>query len=149
MQRIQRKRTGGWRMPPNTTNVSRPSRWGNPHAVGKPCGICPDARTHTQVDAVIEFYMDMRAGRLPFTEEDVIQKLGGGDVACWCKQNEPCHADLYIDIWKKHQQALVCTAHGQSEIQFGYWCDDDNICRLHGCIADQECNCPKPEWKEG
>ena len=28
--RIQLRRTKGWRLPPNTVVVSRPSRWGNP-----------------------------------------------------------------------------------------------------------------------
>ncbi len=28
-ERIQRKRTAGWKMPPNTVAVSRPSLWGN------------------------------------------------------------------------------------------------------------------------
>lgn len=28
--RIQRKRTKGWRMPPNTVSVTRPGKWGNP-----------------------------------------------------------------------------------------------------------------------
>ncbi len=28
--RIQRKRTKGWRMPPNTVSVARPGLWGNP-----------------------------------------------------------------------------------------------------------------------
>lgn len=30
VERIQRKRTKGWKMPPNTVVVSRPSKWGNP-----------------------------------------------------------------------------------------------------------------------
>ena len=29
-KRIQRRRTKGWRMPPNTVYVGRPTRWGNP-----------------------------------------------------------------------------------------------------------------------
>lgn len=29
-ERIQRKRTKGWKMPPNTVNVTRPGKWGNP-----------------------------------------------------------------------------------------------------------------------
>ncbi|WP_242892585.1 DUF4326 domain-containing protein [Actinomadura litoris] len=33
--RIQRRRTSGWRMPSNATYVGRPSRWGNPYAVGE------------------------------------------------------------------------------------------------------------------
>jgi len=32
--RVQRKRTKGWRLPPNTVSVARPSRWGNPWPVG-------------------------------------------------------------------------------------------------------------------
>lgn len=33
-QRIQRKRTKGWRMPEGAVYVGRPSRWGNPWSVG-------------------------------------------------------------------------------------------------------------------
>ena len=32
-KRIQRSRRKGWRMPPNTVNVARPSKWGNPFVV--------------------------------------------------------------------------------------------------------------------
>lgn len=32
-KRIQRKRTTGWRMPPNTVYVGRPTKWGNPALV--------------------------------------------------------------------------------------------------------------------
>jgi hypothetical protein len=28
--RIQRKRSAGWKMPPNTISVCRPGKWGNP-----------------------------------------------------------------------------------------------------------------------
>lgn len=28
--RIQRRRTKGWKMPPNTVSVTRPGKWGNP-----------------------------------------------------------------------------------------------------------------------
>lgn len=33
--RIQRKRTRGWKMPPNTVSVCRPGYWGNPYKVGE------------------------------------------------------------------------------------------------------------------
>lgn len=33
MRRIQRRRTKGWRMPPNAVYVGRPSSWGNPWRV--------------------------------------------------------------------------------------------------------------------
>ena len=29
-QRIQRRRTKGWRLPPNSRYVGRPTKWGNP-----------------------------------------------------------------------------------------------------------------------
>jgi hypothetical protein len=35
MERIQRKRTKGWRMPENAVYVGRPTKWGNPYQVGK------------------------------------------------------------------------------------------------------------------
>ena len=34
--RIQRKRTKGWKMPPNTIYVGRRGKWGNPFRIGKP-----------------------------------------------------------------------------------------------------------------
>ncbi|XAZ30649.1 DUF4326 domain-containing protein [Paenarthrobacter ureafaciens] len=34
-QRVQRKRTKGWRMPENTVYVGRGSRWGSPYKVGE------------------------------------------------------------------------------------------------------------------
>ncbi len=33
-KRIQRRRTKGWRMPEDAVYVARPSKWGNPFAVG-------------------------------------------------------------------------------------------------------------------
>lgn len=33
-RRVQLSRRKGWRMPPNTVKVSRPTKWGNPHKVG-------------------------------------------------------------------------------------------------------------------
>ena len=33
--RIQRKRTKGWRKPPNSVIVTRPRKWGNPYDVDK------------------------------------------------------------------------------------------------------------------
>ena len=46
-RRIQRKRTRGWRMPPNTVYVGRPSKWGNIFHVGD-IGV-PDAQTATDL----------------------------------------------------------------------------------------------------
>ena len=32
-ERIQLRRTKGWRMPPNTVKVDRTTRWGNPFTI--------------------------------------------------------------------------------------------------------------------
>lgn len=37
--RVQLRRTKGWRLPPNTTVVSRPTRWGNPFGYRKDTGL--------------------------------------------------------------------------------------------------------------
>ena len=34
-ERLQRQRTKGWRMPPDTVYVGRPTKWGNPYSVGR------------------------------------------------------------------------------------------------------------------
>ena len=40
--RIQRLHTKGWKMPPNTVYVGRPSRYGNPWVIGKLLEIAND-----------------------------------------------------------------------------------------------------------
>ena len=40
-KRIQRRRTRGWRMPPNTVYVGRPSIYGNPFRANEFTGLSP------------------------------------------------------------------------------------------------------------
>lgn len=100
-KRIQRKRTKGWRMPPNTKSVTRPGKYSNPARVGMWKGF-------TQADAV-EAYKCWQRGDLayrswnnvfgnPPTDEEIKKDLGGCDLACWCKIEEPCHADVLLEI---------------------------------------------------
>lgn len=85
--RIQRKRTKGWKMPPNTVYVGRPNCWGNPH-VGGP-GV-------SRADAVKLYRRDvtMRAGTVGRIKDD----LRGKNLACWCPLDQPCHADVLLEI---------------------------------------------------
>ena len=91
-QRIQRKRTKGWRMPPNTVCVDRPSKWGNPFRVE------PPARESEYVVAVNRFRSALLFGNLSITTDDVRRELRGVDVAAWCKPNQPCHADVLLEV---------------------------------------------------
>jgi hypothetical protein len=87
-QRIQRKRIKGWRMPPNTVSVTRPGRWGNPYLVSE----------FGQEGAVNAFERDLRAGALPYSIEDVKRELRGKNLACYCALDQPCHANVLLEI---------------------------------------------------
>jgi hypothetical protein len=83
--RVQLRRSKGWRMPPNTVNVARPSKWGNPYKVGT-C-LIPDAQT-----AVEAFAANLPIG------ENWAETLRGKNLACWCPLDQPCHADVLLRI---------------------------------------------------
>jgi hypothetical protein len=94
--RIQLRRTRGWRMPPNTVKVTRPSQWGNPFRVGN-----LDFRRYVPFDAesaVERFAEWLAAGRLPVTKADVRRELAGKNLACWCAIGSPCHADVLLEL---------------------------------------------------
>ena len=94
--RIQRKRVRGWRMPEGAVYVGRPSRFGNPYRVGfiydiddKPFVV------HTRAQAV-ELYR--RHLELHPLSADDIAKLCGKDLACFCPLDQPCHADVLLEL---------------------------------------------------
>ncbi len=90
-RRIQRKRTKGWRMPENTVYVGRPSVWGNPFKVGHCfehglyCGLVFD-NDHA-------YRLFKRFLPCPSTRE-----LRGKNLACWCPLDQPCHADILLEM---------------------------------------------------
>jgi phosphopantothenate synthetase len=84
-RRIQRKRTKGWRMPDGAIYVGRGSKWGNPYRIGT-C-LIPDAQA-----AVHAFQAN-----LPLSV-DGLSALRGHDLACWCPLDQPCHADVLLEI---------------------------------------------------
>lgn len=128
-QRIQRRRTAGWRMPHGAKYVGRPTRWGNPFRVGDRyvsrtwCNDAPypapDAPLGTRehpaafgwpawievVDVVRDRAHAVDLFRAHITFEDLAwdpaeirRDLGGRDLACWCPESEPCHADVLLTI---------------------------------------------------
>ena len=101
--RIQRKRTKGWRMPPNTVYVGRPTTWGNPYTVES---YCPD------VSPVLLHPVTLHLARQAYVErfedemndlERLLAKrlLAGKNLACWCPLDQPCHADVLLRIANK------------------------------------------------
>lgn len=106
-ERIQRKRVKGWRMPPNTVSVTRPGRWGNPFVIGIPrrTGVkgtyeyepTPDAAT------AVRFFCEMlaRPGRNFPSDAEIKTELRGKNLACFCRLDQPCHADVLLELANK------------------------------------------------
>lgn len=119
-QRVQRKRSRGWRMPEGAVYVGRPSRWGNPFAVeatpprmGPPLyavieRTASDSQTiYTTADRLgahvfaVRHY-ELHTGPLGNYEwddrEEMLAPLRGKDLVCWCPPDLPCHADSLLRL---------------------------------------------------
>ncbi len=95
-------------MPANTVVVARgPGRkWGNPFKVGKPAadlhGLAPgSAPLHdlTQEEAVVLFrrwLAETEQGRA--LEKAAKTELRGKNLACWCRADQVCHADVWLEV---------------------------------------------------
>jgi hypothetical protein len=86
--RIQRRRTAGWRMPDSAVYVGRPTRWGNPY---------PHTGTPASRAAVVAAYRDL-LDRDPDLTAAARRLLAGRDLACWCPPEQPCHADVLLEL---------------------------------------------------
>lgn len=84
--RIQRKRSKGWRMPPNTVYVGRPTKWGN---------YCLEQGANIKrLVELFEIYATHRARNDPRW----LAPLKGKNLACWCKPGDICHADILLKL---------------------------------------------------
>ena len=105
--RVHRKRTKGWRMPGAPVYVGRPGRWGNPYAAGDESAFIGDRPVFgieeplTQAEAVEIFRLALASDNLDFTVNDVRAELMGKDLACWCPLDQPCHADVLLELANK------------------------------------------------
>lgn len=105
-QRIQRKRTRGWRMPEGAVYVGRPSRWGNPYVPYAPYKIMNVPITGMTASEAVNAYVcairgNDRGSRFHHdcpTSAFIREHLAGKDLACWCALGSPCHADVLLRI---------------------------------------------------
>jgi hypothetical protein len=105
-QRIRLSRRRGARLPKGAVVVARPTKWGNPHKIGP----------LTRAQAIAAYRRDLLAGRLRVSVEDVRRELRGRDLACWCKLDEPCHADILLEIAHgKHRTKSLGTRRKNTE----------------------------------
>lgn len=102
--RIQRQRKKGWRMPEGTVYVGRPTQWGNefPHEqYGRKLAV---EMYVVHLASYFGFVQnELSKAFHPFKVEstvftDWIKPLRGKDLACWCPVDEPCHADVLLEL---------------------------------------------------
>lgn len=94
-QRVQLKRSKGWKMPAGALKVDRSTRWGNPFSVAD-CGSAAAAvAAHARWLRGEVLGPD---GAAPPSLEDLRRSLQGRDLACWCALEGPCHADLLLRL---------------------------------------------------
>ena len=106
--RVQLSRKSGWKLPPNTVVVSRPSHWGNPFVVGRDGSRATCVGVKATPAAQNEAHMHA-AGH--------IGELRGKNLACWCPANSACHADVLLRL--ANNQAHPTAAGGTGGAQKG------------------------------
>jgi hypothetical protein len=86
-------------MPADAIYVGRPTRWGNPYAIGAPH---PDHGRPMTRDDIIELYealIDHAPGATgPRAAGEIRAELAGRDLVCWCRADQRCHADVLLAV---------------------------------------------------
>lgn len=106
-KRIQRKRTKGWRMPPNAVYVGRPSKWGNRFQVGETLDYGEITITPELAVCLYENHLAQLEKRGILVVKDKIKELQGKDLACWCPLDQPCHADVLLRLANNDNQSRI------------------------------------------
>lgn len=113
-ERIQLRRTKGWRKPEGAIVVARPSGWGNPFAVGKTKWLHGEdgsvllvtPKDNAEAVAYFRWYVESGDRR-----DKIVAELRGHDLACWCPLEDeqgnrvPCHADVLLEIANTAEKA--------------------------------------------
>jgi len=99
----------------DAVSVARGSMWGNPYRVGQreyisqaqarrwgwtlPCTL---SHCHTNAEAVRRFSRTLRHVYEQETDcrtkNRIRENLKGKNLACWCPLDQPCHADVLLEI---------------------------------------------------
>lgn len=112
-ERIRMSRQRPWRAEhPDAVVVARPGPWGNPYRVvrvGKTTwhvqhGSWLQGTFHSRTgaeargEAVRAFRLMIEHDRAPWPLDMVRRELAGRDLACWCPLDQPCHADVLLEL---------------------------------------------------
>jgi len=112
-ERIQQRRTKGWRKPENTVSVARPGKFGNPFRIVRThCSASGRCWAVSLGDMVVQQHVgsERRARELAvyfyrsWMEEDDRHdlpdpsELRGKNLMCFCPLDQPCHADVLLEL---------------------------------------------------
>lgn len=117
-KRIQRKRSKGWRMPEGAVVVDRSTPFGNPFPVSKgtstsmgvttttyiigtwngPAMWFKDTEAEARSLAVDAYRAWINQSRQHALREKAKAFLRGKTLACWCPLDQPCHADVLLEL---------------------------------------------------
>jgi hypothetical protein len=110
--RVQRKRTKGYKMPPDTVSVTRPGWWGNPFVIGGHYKLGTPGTAMTYIRAYewepgyttlktkeecIEWY-EKYLELSPTMTKRIKEELRDKNVACFCPLDQPCYGDIILRI---------------------------------------------------
>ena len=106
--RIQLSRRKGWRMPPNTVSVARPGRWGNEWVVWNDDGqwtVTHISEHYSVANKQKGIFLAVRLHRewirkleVSYGGTTMLLELRGKNLACWCPLDQPCHADVLLEL---------------------------------------------------
>lgn len=99
-------------MPEGAIYVGRPTKWGNPIRIvpvrrNGPFDLERDGvgfiGQHTGLEgaraSAARRYRDLVArGLVPVSVDDIRAELRGHDLVCWCPLDQPCHADILLEL---------------------------------------------------
>lgn len=107
--RVQLSRAKGWKMPENTRSVARPGPFGNPFTVKDAIEAGYVGTDDALRDMCARSFRLWLGGRKDFwnaPEADArraailarLPELRGKNLACWCPLDQPCHADVLLEL---------------------------------------------------
>lgn len=94
--RIQLHRTKGCRKPGGAIVVARPSYFGNPWKVGDQAPFEYGGGTIDTLERLVDVYRQY--AETTSIARDARAYLVGHDLACWCPPDQPCHADVLLEL---------------------------------------------------
>jgi len=110
--RIQRKRSKGFNLQAESRKINgldcvyvgRPSKWGNPNKVGDCNWLCKTAEMAAMWFRIMVSNINTPTGAKLYSNgqhfiyKNIQKELKGKNLACWCPDNQPCHADTLLKI---------------------------------------------------